>query len=51
MSEKEFKKFKDILKKQHEEVKGSKAAAKKLLVELGIITPKGNYTKVFKQTK
>jgi len=51
MSEKELKEFKDILKKQHAEVKGSKTAAKKLLVELGILTPKGNYTKAFKPIK
>jgi hypothetical protein len=51
MSKKELKEFKEIMKKQQTEVKGSKAAAKKLLVELGIITSKGNYTKAFKPTK
>jgi hypothetical protein len=40
MSEKEFKEFREVLKKQQEEVKASKQAAKKLLVELGILTPK-----------
>jgi len=51
MSKKELKEFKDILKKQQDEVKVSKTAAKKLLVALGILTEKGNYTKVFKQGK
>lgn len=51
MSEKEFKEFREVLKKQQEEVKASKDAAKKLLVELGILTPKGNFTKAFKPAK
>ncbi len=51
MSEKEFKEFREVLKKQQEEVKASKEAAKKLLVELGILTPKGNFTNVFKSSK
>jgi hypothetical protein len=51
MSEKEFKEFREVLKKQQEEVKASKEAAKKLLVELGILTPKGNFTKAFKPSK
>ena len=41
----------EILKKQQHEVKTSKAAAKKLLVELGILTEKGNFTKAFKSEK
>jgi len=51
MSEKELKEFREILKKQQQQVKDSKAAAKKLLVDLGILTQKGNYTKVFKPAK
>ena len=51
MSQKEFKEFREVLKKQQEEVKASKDAAKKLLVELGILTPTGNFTKAFKPAK
>lgn len=48
MNEKELKAFRAILRKQREEVKGSKKAAKALLIELGVITPKGNLKKAFK---
>ena len=39
------------LQRQHAEVTRSKGAAKKLLLALGLITPKGNLTKVFKPVK
>jgi hypothetical protein len=42
MSNKELKEFKAILKKQGEEVRSSKQAARKLLTDLGFLTPKGN---------
>jgi len=44
MNEREFKEFDEILRKQQEEVKHSKAAARKLLTQLGImhlLVPKG----------
>ena len=44
MNEREFKEWDEIIRKQQEEVKRSKAAAKKLLSQLGImhlLVPKG----------
>jgi len=44
MSEQEFKEFDEILRKAQEEVRHSKAAAEKLLTQLGImhlLVPKG----------
>jgi hypothetical protein len=37
MNQKEYKEFEEILRKQQEEVKRSKSAARKLLTDLGII--------------
>ncbi len=51
MDQTEYKAFKEILKKQRQEVTASKPAALKLLVDLGILTPKGNFTKAFKPAK
>lgn len=48
MSKKELKDINDLLDKQRDQVKSSKKAAKKLLVGLGILTPKGNFTKDFR---
>ncbi len=42
MSDKELKEFKEILAKQRKEVTTSKEAARKLLTDLGFLTPKGN---------
>jgi len=44
MNAREFKEFEELLRKQQEEVKHSKAAARKLLTKLGImhlLVPKG----------
>lgn len=44
MNAREFKEFEELLSKRQEEVKHSKAAAKKLLTKLGImhlLVPKG----------
>jgi hypothetical protein len=51
MSEKELKEFKQALEKQRKEVSTSKKAAKKLLLELGLITASGNLSKSFKPVK
>jgi hypothetical protein len=48
MSKKELQEMKKGLKLQHAEVTRSKSKAKKLLLDLKLITPKGNLTKVFK---
>jgi hypothetical protein len=51
MGHKEMKAMKDGLKRQHAEVSKSKKAARKLLLDLKLITPKGNLTTVFKPVK
>jgi len=43
--------MKKALERQHAEATKSKEAAKKLLLELHLITPKGNLTTVFKPVK
>ena len=48
MNEKEFKEFKEIMIAQQKSVSTSKKAAMDLLIQLGIITPKGNLKKGFK---
>jgi len=48
MSKKEILAMKQGLKQQHAEVTQSKKAAKKLLLDLKLITPKGNLTTIFK---
>ncbi len=48
MSEKELKELMKKIKQEQEEIKNSKEAAKKFLVELGILTPKGNLKKKYK---
>ena len=48
MEEKEYKALMKQIKKEQEEIKNSKEAAKKFLIELGILTPKGNLKKRFK---
>ncbi|HMG83626.1 MAG TPA: hypothetical protein VK559_11370 [Ferruginibacter sp.] len=50
MSEKELKEFKTILRVQRTKVRSSKVAARKLLNELGMLTPKGNLKKSFTPT-
>lgn len=51
MSEKELLIMHKCLRKLQREVRTSKAAARKLLLELDIITPKGNLRKSFKPAK
>ena len=51
MSEQELRDMQEALRKQLLEVSTSKAAARKLLLELDIITPKGNLRKSFKPAK
>lgn len=51
MSKVELKILQEDLKRQHAEVSKSKKAAKKLLLDLGLITPKGNLTTTFQFTK
>jgi hypothetical protein len=48
MGKKELQNMKNGLKRQHAEVTKSKDAARKLLLDLKLITPKGNLTTVFK---
>jgi hypothetical protein len=48
MNERELKEFKEILRKQQEEVSSSKNAARKLLNQLGLLTPSGQLKKVFR---
>ena len=43
--------IKKALENQKKEVTTSKASAQKMLTSLGILTPKGNFTKAFKVTK
>jgi hypothetical protein len=51
MSKKELQEMKKGLRLQHAKVSKSKAAARKLLLDLQLITPKGNLTKSFKSVK
>ena len=51
MSKKELQEMKKGLKRQHAQVTKSKEAARKLLLDLKLITPKGNLTTVFKPVK
>ena len=51
MGEDEIKVLRQQLQQQHSTVTKSKKAAKKLLLELGLITPKGNLSTVFKPLK
>lgn len=48
MSEKEIKEIKKKILKRQKEVKSSKDAATKYLIELGVLTKKGNLKKAFK---
>ena len=48
MSKKELQAMKNGLKQQHAELTKSRSKAKQLLLDLKLITPKGNLTKVFK---
>lgn len=50
INKKELREFKAILKKQRETVSSSKKAAKELLTQLGMLTPKGNFKKSFRPT-
>ena len=51
MSKKELLNMQKGLKRQHDEVTKSKEAARKLLLDLKLITPKGNLTTVFKPVR
>ena len=51
MSKKELKIMQDGLKRQQSDVTRSKAAAKKLLLKLNLITAKGNLSRAFKPVK
>jgi hypothetical protein len=51
MSKKEMEIMEQDLKQQRTSVSKSKKAAKKLLLDLGLITSKGNLTTVFKPVK
>ncbi|HSZ34579.1 MAG TPA: hypothetical protein VK772_14790 [Puia sp.] len=51
MNKKELKNMQKGLERQHAEVLKSKDAARKLLLELPLITPKGNLTTVFKPVR
>jgi len=51
MSKKELLNMQKGLKRQHAEVTKSKVAARKLLLDLKLITPKGNLTTVFKPVR
>jgi hypothetical protein len=51
MSKKELKIMQDYLRKQQDEVRHSKKAARALLLELGLITPSGKLSKSFKPVK
>lgn len=48
MSEKELKELKKKITQRQKEVKNSKEAATKYLIELGVLTSKGNLKKAFK---
>ena len=47
MEEKELKQLMKEARQKQEEVKNSKEAAMKYLIELGILTPDGNFKKEF----
>ena len=51
MSQKEHKEFREILRKQHEEVTASKEAAQKFLTEFGFLTPTGKLKKKYRSAK
>jgi hypothetical protein len=51
MSKKELQEMKEGLKRQHAEVTKSKAKARKLLLDLNLITPTGRLSKSFKPIK
>ncbi len=51
MKQIDLKEIKKSLRQQKKAVTTSKDAAQKMLVDLGILTPKGNFTKAFKVTK
>jgi hypothetical protein len=48
MSDKELKELKREIKSEQKEVQSSKEAATKFLIELGVLTTKGNLKKAFK---
>ena len=48
MEQKELRELIKKARKEQKEVKNSKEAAKKYLIELGLLTPKGNLKKRFK---
>jgi hypothetical protein len=48
LSKKEIAEFREILRKQREEVANSKEAAEALLKSVGILTPSGRISKRFK---
>ena len=47
MEEKEYKALMKQIKQEQEEIKNSKEAAKKFLIELGIMTPDGKMKREF----
>jgi hypothetical protein len=47
MEQKEYDALRKQIKKEQEEIKSSKEAAKKFLIELGIMTPDGKMKKEF----
>jgi len=51
MTDQEMKDLKKALMKQRKEVRSSKEAAQNLLISLGILTKKGNFTKAYKPAK
>ena len=51
MEQKEYNELMKKIKREQEEVKNSKEAARRFLTELGILTPKGNLKKAFKGLK
>jgi hypothetical protein len=51
VGKKEIQAMKEGLKRQQAEVTNSKQAARKLLLNLKLITPKGNLTTVFKPVR
>jgi hypothetical protein len=48
MSEKKYKEYLKKIKEYKKEVTSSKESANKFLIELGILTPKGNIRKAYK---
>jgi hypothetical protein len=51
MKQAQISNIKKALEKQKKDVTKSKTAAENMLKSLGILTPKGNFTKAFKATK